>query len=94
MFRKMLVVLGLSALGLSAYAVDMSQIAKSVDLRDGSTVYIFKDGKMAMEDKFGRTVGMKPGQIMETKDGQKIIMHGNEIMRLESILHPVEHRGG
>ena len=49
---------------------------------------------MAMEDKLGRTVGMKPGQIMETKDGQKIIMHGNEIMRLENILHPVEHRGG
>ena len=43
MFRKMLVVLGLSALGLSAYAVDMSQVAKSMDLRDGSRVYIPKE---------------------------------------------------
>ena len=36
-------------------------------------VYIFKDGKMAMEDKLGRAVRMKKDTVMETKDGQKII---------------------
>ena len=33
--------------------------------------YIFKDGKMGMEDKLGRAVRMKQGQVMEAKDGQK-----------------------
>jgi len=62
------------------------------DLKDGSTVYVFKDGKMAMEDRLGRTVGMKAGHVMETKDGQKIIMVGNELARLEMI--KAEKRGG
>lgn len=49
-------------------------------------MYIFKDGKMGMEDKLGRAVRMKEGQVMETKDGQKIMMHGDEVMRLERII--------
>lgn len=48
---------------------------------------------MAMEDKSGRAVRMKQGQVMETKDGQKIMMHGDEVMRLDNILHQ-DHRGG
>ena len=54
---------------------------KSIELKDGSTVHIFKDGKMGMEHKFGRAVAMKPGQVMETKDGKKIDMKGNEVER-------------
>jgi hypothetical protein len=41
---------------------------------------------MGMEDKMGRAVRMKHGEVMETKDGQKIMMHGDEVMRLDSIL--------
>ena len=37
---------------------------------------------MAMEDKYGRAVSMKKGTVMETKDGQKVMMHGNEAMLL------------
>jgi Copper resistance protein K len=48
-------------------------------------VYVFKDGKMGMEDRLGRVVGMKPGHVMETKDGQRIIMIGNELARLDAI---------
>ncbi|WP_246128901.1 CopK family periplasmic copper-binding protein [Zoogloea oleivorans] len=48
--------------------------------------YIFKDGKMAMEDKYGRATRMKKETVMETKDGRKIIMHGDEVMRLDSLL--------
>ncbi|WP_426148893.1 CopK family periplasmic copper-binding protein [Polaromonas sp. DSR2-3-2] len=33
--------------GLSAFAVDQAGIEKSVELKDGSTVHLFKDGKMA-----------------------------------------------
>ena len=30
---------------------------------------------------------------LETKDGQKILMHGDEVMRLENILRPASSRG-
>ena len=93
MLKKMLAIVALSSLGFSAYAVDASQVEKSIELKDGSTVYIFKDGKMAMEDKFGRAVRMKKDTVMETKDGQKIMMHGDEVMRLENILRLGSSRG-
>ena len=69
----------------TAFAVDKGAVDKSFDLKDGSTVYIFKDGKMAMEDKLGRVVPMKPGHVMQTKDGQSILMVGNELARLDWI---------
>ena len=47
---------------------------------------------MGMEDKLGRAVRMKKDTVMEAKDGQKIIMHGDEVMRLDSLLHK-DHRG-
>lgn len=93
MLKKFLAIVALSSLGISAYAVDASQVEKSIELKDGSTVHIFKNGKMAMEDKVGRAVRMKKDTVMETKDGQKIMMHGDEVMRLDSILHK-DHRGG
>lgn len=88
MLKKLLMVVATSALASTAFAGDAARAeAKQViDLKDGSTLYIFKDGKMAMEDKFGRTMRMKNGTVMETKDGQKIIMHGDEVARLETLL--------
>lgn len=53
-------------------------------LKDGSTLYVYKDGKMAMEDKYGKSVSMKEGAPMETKDGKKIMMKGNELWRVDS----------
>ncbi len=85
MFKKMLVVAASSMVVLSAFAVDASKVEKSVELKDGSTVYLFKDGKMAMEDKSGRVVRMKEGHVMDTKDGQRVIMIGDEVARLDSI---------
>ena len=41
---------------------------------------------MAMENKLGQAVSMKPGEVMETVDGKKIMMHGNELMRLDRYL--------
>lgn len=93
MLKKMLMIAALCTMGASAYAVDAAQVEKSIELKDGSTVYIFKDGKMGMEDKMGRAVRMKKDTVMETKDGQKILMHGDEVMRLDNILHK-DHRGG
>ena len=92
MLKKLLMVVAMSAVTATAFAVDAAQVEKSIELKDGSTVYIFKDGKMGMEDKLGRAVRMKKYTVMEAKDGQKIIMHGDEVMRLDSLLHK-DHRG-
>lgn len=91
MLKKLAIMASMLAVAGTAFAVDMGNVAQKFDLKDGSTVYVFKDGKMAMEDRLGRTVGMKAGQVMETKDGQKIIMVGNELARLEMI--KAEKRG-
>lgn len=52
-----------------------------VPLKDGSTLVIFKDGKMSMRDSRGRTMSMKDGVPMQTKDGMVLIMKGNELWR-------------
>lgn len=86
MLKKALMVAALGIAITSAFAIDVEKVEQSIPLKDGSTVYIFKDGKMAMENKFGRAVRMKQGEVMETKDGQKIMMQGDEVVRLNSIL--------
>ena len=86
MFTKLLVVAAGGMFALSAFAVDTSKVEKSIELKDGSTVYLFKDGKMGMENKFGKSVRMKQGHVMETKDGQRVIMIGDEVARMETIL--------
>lgn len=92
MFKKSIILVAVLAAAGAAMAVDMGAVAKALQLKDGSTVYVFKDGKMAMEDKYGRTVGMKAGHVMETKDGQRVIMVGNELARLDTIKFQ-EHGG-
>ena len=93
MLKKLLAVVAMSAITASAFAVDASQVEKSIPLKDGSTVYIYKDGKMGMEDKFGRAAYMKHGTVMETKDGKRIVMIGNEVWRVDQLLHK-DHTGG
>ncbi len=88
MLKKMLVVVAMSAVAVTAFANDYArrEAKQVVELKDGSTVYVFNDGKMAMESKYGRAVRMDPGMVMETKDGQKITMVGDEVARLDSLL--------
>ena len=63
-----------------AAAQEAKQIA---NLTDGSILYVFKDGKMSMEDKYGRPMRMKAGLVMEAKDGQRLTMVGDEVARLQ-----------
>lgn len=56
------------------------------EMKDGSTIYVFMDGKMAMEDSNGRPTLMKEGVVLETKSGQKLVPNGNEVARLGSLL--------
>ena len=83
--KKFFVIAALSVITISAFAVNSDLIEKSIELTNGATVYILKDGKMAMENKFGRPERMKQNEIMDTKDGQKIMMHGDEISTITSI---------
>ncbi|WP_029524250.1 CopK family periplasmic copper-binding protein [Polaromonas glacialis] len=83
---KTVVGFGLIFSGLSAFSVDQAGIEKSVELKDGSTVHLFKDGKMAMENKFGRPYRMQEGEMMQTKDGKSIAMKGDEVARLSNAM--------
>lgn len=76
----------LSTAAGSAFAISADKVEQTIPLKDGSTLYIFKGGKMAMENKLGKAMSMKAGEIMETKDGMMIMMHGNELMRLDKYL--------
>ncbi len=93
MLKKVLVAVAVSAVAMSAFAWDDGGIEKSIDLKDGSTVHVFKDGKMGMENPYGHVVSMDEGMVMEAKDGRKIVMKGNETGRLYLALRP-EYRGG
>lgn len=85
MLKKLVIASAAGAFSLAAFALDHANIEKSIQLKDGSTVHIFKDGKMAMENPDGRPARMKEGHIMETKEGQKIMMKGDEVWRLEPL---------
>ncbi|HEU4459932.1 MAG TPA: CopK family periplasmic copper-binding protein [Methylibium sp.] len=65
--------------------LDRSQ-AEAVQLKDGSTLYTFKDGKMALEDKFGRATPIKKGQTFEAKDGRKLTASSSESARLNTLI--------
>ena len=41
---------------------------------------------MAMESRYGSATRMEQGAAMETKDGQKVTMQGDEVARLHSLL--------
>ena len=95
MLKKLMVTLVIFCASNLAFADDAARAAaqKTIPMKDGSTLFLFKDGKMAMEDKFGRAVRMKKGVVMEAKDGQKLMMHGDEEMRLDNLLKE-GHTGG
>lgn len=86
MFAKLLIAAAGSMIALSAFAVDSIDMQKCIALKDGSTVHVFQNGKMAMENRYGTPVRMDPGMVMQTNDGKKIAMRGDEVARLNQIL--------
>lgn len=93
MVRRSLVIGAMLVAGGTAFGNQLWEIAASVPLKDGSTVHVFRDGKMAMEDRFGRPVRMSPGQSMQSVDGRSIVMVGDESARLDSI-RKIQQGGG
>ncbi|WP_310449511.1 CopK family periplasmic copper-binding protein [Sulfuritalea sp.] len=93
---KLALIAVLSTAGATAaFAHDAAraEAKQMIELKDGSTLYIFKDGKMAMEDRYGRATRMEVGAAIETKDGQKIKMESDEVARLQTLINE-GHFGG
>jgi Copper resistance protein K len=81
--RKSMIALSLVTAALSAVAAGGdAAIVQSIQLKDGTTMHHYKDGKMSMEDANGRIAYMKEGVAMQTVDGKTINMSGNEVARL------------
>lgn len=57
-----------------------------VSLKDGATLYIFNDGKMARENRLGQPWPFKKNEVLETADGRKLAPVGNEVARLDGLL--------
>lgn len=58
-----------------------------LQLKDGGTLHVFKDGKMAKEDRYGRAAYLTQGAVLELSDGRKVTAVGNEIARLHGLLN-------
>ena len=63
-----------------------------IALADGGALYLFDDGLMAKEDRYGRATSVKVGTVIETKDGRKLTMTSNEVARMSQLLD-LDHRG-
>ena len=66
------------------HAVNQTAV-QVINLRDGSTLFVFKDGKMAKADKYNRPVYLTAGEALEAKDGRKVAAVGNEVARLATL---------
>ncbi len=84
MIRKFNVLVFSLAATLPAFAMDAAQAEakQTIPLVNGETLYVFKDGKMAKADRYGRSVFLTQGEVVQSADGKKISTVGNEIARL------------
>lgn len=88
MHKHLAAVAILSVLSVPAFAgtwpaPESWQVAQRIELKDGTFLNVYKDGKSAMENRFGHSVSMQPGQTMQSKDGRTVTMAGNETLRVE-----------
>lgn len=88
--RKSVIALTLAIPFASAFSMDTA-IDKSIPLKDGSIVHQFKNGKMAMEDKYGRPTRMNVGESMTAADGTIIKMNSDEVALLSTVIR--DHNG-
>ena len=89
MIRKLsILVLSIAALA-PAFAMDSarSEAKQVIALQNGETLYVFKDGLMAKESKYGNVIHLSKGEVVQTADGKSITTMGNEVARLSSLLN-------
>ncbi len=90
MLKKILIVVALSAISVTAMATEYDArdaAKKEINLKDGSIAYVFNGGKMGLENKYGIAVRTEPGTVLTTADGHKIKMVGDEVARLDMLLN-------
>lgn len=86
--RNVIVGAVVSAFSLAAFADDRFPerwaVQKRVELKDGSGLVVYSDGKMAVEDRYGNPVGkIKRGDSVETTTGERVVVNSNEAERLD-----------
>jgi hypothetical protein len=76
------------AVAAPAFARDevANAVRESIPLKGGAILHIFKDGKMAKEDRVGRAVPLRSGEVLEALDGRKVTVQSNEVARLHLLL--------
>jgi predicted lipoprotein with Yx(FWY)xxD motif len=83
--------IAIAAVGASLPALARDGLTQATQqalaLKDGSTLYVFKDGKMAKENRYGLAVYLKQGETLELADGRKVTAVGNEVARLDGLLN-------
>ena len=79
---------------LPAYAGDAArrEAKQIINLQDGGTLYVFSDGKMAKENKYGHAESLRQNTTLQTADGQTLTVTSNEVARLNYLLQE-GHRG-
>lgn len=89
MLKKMLIVAALSSVAAFAVAAESdarNAAQREIALQDGSIVYVFPSGKMALENKYGLAVNTPAGTVLKAQDGSNITMTGNEVAYLDILL--------
>ena len=83
-----ILVLSMAALA-PAFAMDaaQSEAKQVIALQNGEKLYVFKDGLMAKESKFGSVKHLTKGEVVQTADGKSITTMGNEVARLSFLLN-------
>ena len=60
-------------------------------LQSGSTLHVFDNGKMGMENAVGFAVFMDEGTPMTLVDGRQVNMKGNEVARVSQRVRPADN---
>jgi hypothetical protein len=60
-------------------AIAEEPLAQTIQLKDGSTLYLHPDGTGRMIDQHGKPMSMADGVEMETKDGRIIMMDNKRV---------------
>lgn len=83
--------IAIAAVGASVPALARDALPQvtqqALAMKDGSTLYVFKNGKMAKEDRYGRATYLKQGETLELVGGPKVTAVGNEVARLDVLIN-------
>ncbi len=84
----------MGAIATPSFASDAAVAAAQeiIQLKEGSRLYVFRNGTTALEDRYGRAAYLIKGQVLDAVDGRKITINSNEVARL-SILLTQGHEG-